>query len=176
MSIHWRFLFKEINPFDLDYIYIYILLIITNKSYMYLSLTVSIYNWACMSIWYFVISEFSIWVIIWSFLIWSSQFDQVSNKFWDEFWTMIICGLLVPIRHIHASDDGYWWWLMLFSWSSTFKGFIIIFILTWMGPLTYIVYGHMVYGYSFLVELDILIPLVNSVFQFHALKGELLAI
>ena len=46
---------------------------------------------------------------------------------------------------------------------------IIIIILTWMGPLTYILDGEMVYGYSFLVDLDIPSPLMHSVFSFRNL-------
>ena len=84
-------------------------------------------------------------------------------------WMMIICGLSVSIRYIHALDDVLLWWLMLLLWLSTFIGFIIIIILTWMGPLLYFFYGHMVYGYSFLVDLDSLSPLVHSVFSFRHL-------
>ena len=39
-----------------------------------------------------------------------------------------------------------------------------------MGPLTYLCDGHMVYGYSFLVDLDILSPLVQVVFSFEQLQ------
>ena len=77
-------------------IYIYYVLIISSKSYLYLSLTVNIDNWACMSILYFTVLEFSIWVIIWSFLTWSTQFDQVNSKVRDEFWPLI-------------ADDDYLW-------------------------------------------------------------------
>ena len=43
-------------------------------------------------------------------------------------------------------------------------------VLTWMGPLMYLGDGHMVYEYSFLVELDILSPLVQLVFSFEQLQ------
>ena len=82
---------------------------------------------------------------------------------------MIICGLSVSIRYIHASDDGLSWWLVLFLLLLAFTGFIIIIILAWMGPLTYIFYEHMVYEYSFLVDLDILSSLMQSVFSFEHL-------
>ena len=39
-----------------------------------------------------------------------------------------------------------------------------------MWPLTYLYDGHMVYGYSFLVDLDILNPLVRSIFSFGQLQ------
>ena len=38
-----------------------------------------------------------------------------------------------------------------------------------MGPLMYLCDGHMVYEYSFLVDLDILSPLVQLVFSFGQL-------
>ena len=81
-------------------------------------------------------------------------------------WMMIICGLSMSVRHIHASDDGLSWWLVLLLWLSTFTGFIIIIILPWMEPLMYIFYGHMVYKYSFLVVFKILSPLMHSIFSF----------
>ena len=37
------------------------------------------------------------------------------------------------------------------------------------SPLTYLCDGHMVYEYSFLVDLDILSPLVQLVFSFRQL-------
>ena len=80
---------------------------------------------------------------------------------------MIIYGLQMSIRHIHASDGGLLWWLVLFLWLSTFTGFIIFIVLTWMGPLMYLYDGHVVYEYSFLVDLDILSPLVQLVFSFE---------
>ena len=43
---------------------------------------------------------------------------------------------------------------------------IIIMVLTWMEPLMYLYDGHIVYEYSFLVDLDILSPLVQLVFSF----------
>ena len=61
---------------------------------------------------------------------------------------MIIYGLSVYIRHIHASDDDLSWCLVLFLSLSTFTGFIIIMVLTWMGPLMYLRDGHIVYEYS----------------------------
>ena len=42
-------------------------------------------------------------------------------------------------------------------------------VLTWMGPLMYLYDGHIVYEYSFLVDLDILSPLVQLVFSFRQL-------
>ena len=43
-------------------------------------------------------------------------------------------------------------------------------VLTWMGPLMYLCDGHIVYEYSFLVNLDILSPLVQLVFSFGQLQ------
>ena len=43
-------------------------------------------------------------------------------------------------------------------------------VLTWMGSLMYLCDGHMVYDYSFLVYLDILIPLVQLIFSFKKLQ------
>ena len=40
-----------------------------------------------------------------------------------------------------------------------------------MGPLMYLCDRHMVYEYSFLVDLDILSPLVRLVFSFGQLQG-----
>ena len=48
-----------------------------------------------------------------------------------------------------------------------FIGFIIFIVLTWMGPLMYFCDGLMGYEYSFLVDLDILSPLVQLVFSFR---------
>ena len=39
-----------------------------------------------------------------------------------------------------------------------------------MGPLMYPCDGHMVYEYSFIVDLDILSPLVQQVFRFRQLQ------
>ena len=91
-------------------------------------------------------------------------------RFGRWLWMMIICGLSVSIRHIHALVCGLLWWLVLVSWLSTFEGFIIIIVLTWMGPLTYIFYGHMVYWYSFLMDLDIISSLIQPVFGFGNLQ------
>ena len=82
---------------------------------------------------------------------------------------MIIYGLQVSIRHIHASNDLLLW-LVLFLRLSAFTGFIIIMVLTWMGPLMYLCDGHIVSEYSFLVDLDILSPLVYLVFSFEQLQ------
>ena len=41
-----------------------------------------------------------------------------------------------------------------------------------MGPLMYLCDGHMVYEYSFLVEFDILCPLVQLVFSFKQLQDK----
>ena len=73
---------------------------------------------------------------------------------------MIIYGMQVFIRHIHALDGDFLWRLVLFLWLSTFTGFIIITVPTWIGPLMYFCDGLTVYEYSFLVDLDILSPLV----------------
>ena len=78
---------------------------------------------------------------------------------------MIIYGLQVSIRHIHASNDLLLW-LVLFLRLSAFTGFIIIMVLTWMGFLMYLCDGHIVYEYSSLVDLDILSPLVQLLFSF----------
>ena len=83
---------------------------------------------------------------------------------------MIIYGLLVSNRHIHASDDDLSWWLVLFLWLSSFTTFIIIIVLTLMGPLMYLYDGHIVYEYSFLVDLSILSPLVQLVFSFRQVQ------
>ena len=93
----------------------------------------------------------------------SATRSRMSFGWW--LWVMIICGLLVSIRHIHVSNGGLLWWLVLVSWLSAFASFIIIII-----ALTYIFYGHMVYEYSFLVDLDILSSLIQSVFSFGHLQ------
>ena len=120
---------------------------------------------------YFAVLEFSTWVIIWSGLTWSTQYwsNHEQDPGWvidRHLWLMIIYGLHVSIRHIHASDGDLLWWLVLFLWLSTFTGFIISIVLTWMGPLMYFCDGLMGYEYSFLVDLDILNPLVQLVFSF----------
>ena len=43
-------------------------------------------------------------------------------------------------------------------------------VLTWMGAVMYLCDGHVVYEYSFLVDLDILSPLVQPVFSFGQLQ------
>ena len=93
----------------------------------------------------------------------SAARSQMSFGLW--WWMIIIYGISVSIIHILSSNDDLSWRLMLLLWLSTFIGFIIIIILTWMGPLMYIYDGHMVYEYSFLVDLDILSPLMHSVFS-----------
>ena len=79
---------------------------------------------------------------------------------------IIIYGLQVSIRHIHAPDGDLLWWLVLFLWLSTFIGFIIFIVLTWIRTLMYFCDELMGYEYSFLVDLDILSPLVQLVFSF----------
>ena len=124
---------------------------------------------------YFAVLEFSTWVIIWSILTWSTQCSpsQEQGLGWvlDRwFWMMIIYGLQVSIRYIHASNGDLLWWLVLFLWLSAFTGFIIIMVLTWMGPLMYLCDGHIRCEYSFLVHLDILCPLLQLVFSFGQLQ------
>ena len=43
-------------------------------------------------------------------------------------------------------------------------------VLTWMGPLMYLYDEHIVYEYSFLVDLDFLSPLMQLVFNFRKLQ------
>ena len=43
-------------------------------------------------------------------------------------------------------------------------------VLTWMGPLMYLCDGHIVYEYSFLVDLNILSPLMQLIFSFGKLQ------
>ena len=121
---------------------------------------------------YFAISEFRTWVIIWLVLTWSTQYwpGHEQDPWWvinRHLWLMIIYGLQVSIRHIHASDGDLLWWLVLFLWLSTFTGFIIFIVPTWIGPLLYFCDGLMGYEYSFLVDLAILSPLVQLVFSFR---------
>ena len=59
---------------------------------------------------------------------------------------------------------------MLFLCLSAFTGFIIFIVLTWMGPLMYLYDGHVVYEYSFLVDLYIMNSLVQVVSSFGQLQ------
>ena len=123
----------------------------------------------------FAVFEFSIWFIIWSVLTWSTQCwpSQEQGLGWvlDRWLLMMIThGLSMSIRHIHALDDDLLWCPVLFLWLSAFTGFIIIMVLTWMGPLMYLCDGHIVYKYSFLVNLDILSPLVQLGFSIGHLQ------
>ena len=146
MSIHLRFLFIATDYSDLDLLCICIMLIIASRSHLYFSLTANIDNWACFI--YFVpcsIKDSHLGHCLDHFLPGQPSLTKSATGLEMSFglwWLMmIIYGLSMSIRHIHASDNELSWWLVLLLWLSAFTGFIIIIIiiiiLAWMGPQRY---------------------------------------
>ena len=72
---------------------------------------------------------------------------------------------------VHFTYSYFIWWFVMMAciifMIINITGFIIIIVRTLMEPLMYLCDGHMVYEYSFLVDLDILSPLVQLVFSFR---------
>ena len=139
MSMPLRFWFGATNYFDLDLLWMFYIFGRQLKATLYFSLATNINKEAYLSFCTLQHQWFLVGSLFWSFFTWSTQFDQVNNRFWDEFGRqsviLLIHGLSMFIRWFHATDGGFLWWLALLLWLSTFIGLIFIIIWAWIDLL-----------------------------------------